>query len=330
MLKLLARKEIIFLCLFTLFFIFFSKSHSQDYPKGTVQIVVPFAPSGAVDIFWRTISDSLSKNLNGPIAILNKPGGGGIVGTSYVVNSKPDGYTIGGGPTDVLIFAPLFTPNIPFDVINDLTYIAKLAFWPQIIIVRADSPFKKLEDLISFAKANPKKLKAGTPGPGTAPHMALHLLNHDAKVEIIPVIFGGAGEIMPQLLGGHIDMAFMAPSPARSQFQAGKIRILAFFSLKRHPAYPDIPTSVEKGLKNTIITGAVGLVGPKGLSSFIVKKWEEASEKTIHDPNIISAVQKFDYVVDFKRGDGFKKEVMDEIAFFKNFVDKSGLKPESK
>ncbi len=174
--KLTERKNIMILCFSILLLIFFSGSHAQDYPKGTVQLVVPFAPGGAVDIFWRSIVDLLSKNLNGTIAILNKPGGGGVVGTSFVVNSKPDGYTIGGGPTDVLIFAPLFTPNIHFDVISDLTYIAKLAFWPQIVIVRADSPFKTLQDLISFAKANPKKLKAGTPGPGTAPHMALHFL----------------------------------------------------------------------------------------------------------------------------------------------------------
>ncbi len=328
--KLTERKNIMILCFSILLLIFFSVSHAQDYPKGTVQLVVPFAPGGAVDIFWRTVIDLLSKNLNGTIAILNKPGGGGVVGTSFVVNSKPDGYTIGGGPTDVLIFAPLFTPNIHFDVISDLTYIAKLAFWPQIVIVRADSPFKTLQDLISFAKANPKKLKAGTPGPGTAPHMALHLLNNDARIEIVPVIFGGAGEIMPQLLGGHIDLAFMAPSPAKSQFKAGKIRILAFFSRQRHPVYPDIPTSVEMGLKNTIITGAIGLVGPKGLPFSIVKKWEEASEKTINDSNIISALQKFDYVVDFKRGDEFKKEVMNEITFFRNFVEKTGLKSETK
>jgi len=330
MFRFLIKKNFIIFYLFLLSIIGLSISYGQDYPKGTVQLVVPFAPGGAVDIFWRTILDSLAKNLNGTIAILNKPGGGGIVGTSYVVNSKPDGYTIGGGPTDVLIFAPLFTPNLPFDVINDLTYIAKLAYWPQIVIVRADSPFKTLEELIAFAKANPKKLKAGTPGPGTAPHMALQLFNQDAKIEIVPVIFGGAGEIMPQLLGGHLDLAFMAPSPAKSQFLAGKIRILAFFSRQRHPVYPDIPTAVEKGLKSTIITGAVGLVGPKGLPSFVLKKWEEASEKTIQDKNIISAIQKFDYVVDFKKGDAFKKEVNEELTFFRNFMEKAGIKPEIK
>jgi len=135
---------------------------------------------------------------------------------------------------------------------------------------------------------------------------------------------------MPQLLGGHLDLAFMAPSPAKSQFLAGKIRILAFFSRQRHPVYPDIPTAVEKGLKSTIITGAVGLVGPKGLPSFVLKKWEEASEKTIQDKNIISAIQKFDYVVDFKKGDAFKKEVNEELTFFRNFMEKAGIKPEIK
>jgi tripartite-type tricarboxylate transporter receptor subunit TctC len=149
-------------------------------------------------------------------------------------------------------------------------------------------------------------------------------------VEITPVAFGGGGEVVPQLLGGHVDCAFISIPPIKSQFLAGKARILAMFSPKRHPAYPDIPTAVEKGYKQTIITTGIGLVGPKGLPSAVVKKWEEAAEKTMKDPNVISAIQNFDYVADFKRGEIFKKEIVDEMAFFKALMEKAGIKPEVK
>jgi tripartite-type tricarboxylate transporter receptor subunit TctC len=313
-----------FLVLFLLAscFLWAAPSEAQDYPKGTIQLVVPFAPGGATDIFWRTLGDYLSKNMKASIAILNKAGGGGIVGMSGVVNSKPDGYTVCAGNSDTLNITPLFTKDIPFDTINDLTYIAKLAIFPQGMAARTESPLKTIEDVIAFAKANPKKLKAGTPGVGTSPYMAAQLFNRDAQVDITPVAFGGGGEVVPQILGGHVDFAFIAMPPIKAQFDAGKIRCLAFFSKKRHPLYPNIPTAVEKGLKRTIIETGIGLVGPKGLPPAIVKKWEEVAQMTMKDPNVISAVHKFDYIVDFKTGEEYKKEIAEELADFKELIGK--------
>ena len=302
-------------------------TEAQDYPKSTVQLVVPMAPGGAADIFWRAVADPLSKNMNGSIAILNKAGGGGVVGTSTVVNSKPDGYTLAGVNSDTLNITPLFTPDISFDTVNDLTYIAKLGIFLTTIAVRAESPFKTLEEVDAFAKANPKKLKAGVPGIGTMPYMTLHIFNQDAKVDIVPIAFGGGGEVLPQLLGGHIDLAFIAIPTVKSQLLAGKIRLLAVVSPKRHPAYPDIPTAAEKGYKQAVITTGIGLLGPKGLPPSVVKKWEDVAEKTMEDPNVVSAIQKFDYIADFKRGEDFRKGIVSEMTFFKDLLDKVGVKP---
>lgn len=314
-----------FLILIT--FLFINYGICQDYPKAPVQLIVPFPPGGATDIFWRSVLDGLGKNLGGTVAILNKGGGGGIVGLSSVVNSKPDGYTLGAGNSDTLNLTPLFTANIPFDTINDLTYIVKTAIFLHTVSVRTESPFKKLEDLVEYARANPRKLKAGTPGVGTTPYMALHIFNNDAKVEIVPVAFAGGGEVVPQLLGGHIDMAFISHTAIKSQVLAGKARILATFLPKRLPQYPDIPTAYEKGYKKTIITTGLGVVGPKGLPTYVIKKWEEAVENMLKDPNIISTIQKLDYVIDFKRGEEFRKEIADEMAFFKELMEKAGIKP---
>ena len=293
---------------------------AQDYPKGPVQIVIPFAPGGATDILWRNISDFLAKNINGPVALVNKTGGGGVVGISFVVNSKPDGYTLTVANSDSLNITPLFTPDIPFDMEKDLTYLGKMAIFPQSIAVRAESPFKTLEELIAFAKANPKKLKSGCPGVGTSPYMAIEMFNRDAKIEISAVPFGGGGEVVPNLLGGHVDLAFVAIPPIKSQVLSGKARILAILSPTRLPGFPQVPTVVEKGYRKSTIATGVGLAGPKGLIPAIVKKWEEAIEKTMKDPKVVATIEKFDFVADFKSGEAYKKEILAEYATFKEIV----------
>lgn len=302
-----------------------ASTEAQDYPKSAVQIVVPFAPGGAVDIFWRTVTDTMNKHLNGTIAIINKPGGGGVVGTSAVVNSKPDGYTLLGGTSDPLNIAPVITPDIPYDVEKDLTYITKLVVFPQLIVVKAESPFKTLEDLIAFARSNPKKLKAGLTGMNTS-YFGLEMLNVDAKVEITPVPFGGGGELVPNLLGGHVDLGFISVSPIKPHVAAGKIRILAVLSTTRLPDYPQVPATYEKGYSRTIISTGIGLLGPKGLSPGIVKRWEDVTEATLKDPNILSTLQRLDYVIDSRRGEDFKKNMMSDLANFKEIIAKSGIK----
>ena len=117
---------------------------AQDYPKGPIQLVVPFCPGGATDIFWRTLGEHFSKAIGAPIAIVNKPGGGGIVGMSGVLNAKPDGYTLCAGNSDTLDITPLFTKDLPFNTIDDVNYIVKVANFPQSLVVRTESPYQDL------------------------------------------------------------------------------------------------------------------------------------------------------------------------------------------
>lgn len=318
-----ARDLIIFILVGSLLWI--APTQAQDYPKAPVQIVVPFAPGGAVDIFWRTIAETVNKHLHGTIAILNRPGGGGVVGTSAVVNAKPDGYTLLGGTSDPLNIAPVITPDIPYDVEKDLTYIAKLVIFPQLIAVRTESPFKTLEDLIAFAKNNPKKLKAGLTGMNTS-YFGLEMLNVDAKVEITGVPFGGGGELLPNLLGGHVDLGFLSVSPIKSHVAAGKIRILAVLSTARLPDHPQVPTTHEKGYSRTIISTGIGLLGPKGLSPVIIKRWEDVTEAMMKDSTMVSTLQRLDYAIDFKKGEDFKKNMMSDLVNFKEIIAKAGIK----
>jgi tripartite-type tricarboxylate transporter receptor subunit TctC len=152
------------------------------------------------------------------------------------------------------------------------------------------------------------------------------MLNVDAKVEITPVPFGGGGELVPNLLGGHVDLGFISVSPIKPHVAAGKMRILAVLSTTRLPDYPQVPATYEKGYSRTIISTGIGLLGPKGLSPGIVKRWEDVTEATLKDPNILSTLQRLDYVIDFRRGEDFKKNMMSDLANFKEIIAKSGIK----
>ncbi len=304
-----------------------SVSYSQDYPKSPVQIVLPFAPGGATDVLWRSISDYLARSINGSVTFVNKPGGGGVVGTSFVANSKPDGYTLVSANSDPLSIAPVLTPDIPYNPEKDFTYLAKLALFPGTIAARAEAPYKTLEELIAFAKANPKKVKAGVAGVGTKPHMNLELFNRDANVEITPIPFGGGGEAVTNLLGGHVDLGILSIPSIKSHVLSGKIRILAIFSPARSPDFPQIPTVAEKGYKNSSIATGVGLAGPKGMAPAIAKRWEDAVEKTMKDPRVIAVVDKVGgLIIDFRTGEGYKKELLADLALFKEILPGLSLK----
>jgi len=296
-------------------------SQAQDYPKGPVQIVIPFGPGGLTDIFWRSTSEFMGNNMKGTIVLVNKPGGGGVVGTSFAVNSKPDGYTLVSANSDPLSMSPVFLPNVPYNPEKDVTYIAKLAAFAFTVSVRSDSPFKTLEELVAFAKANPKKLKCAVMGIGSTPHIIVEVFNRDAKIEITPIPFDSGGESITNLLGGHTDLCVNSLPSTKSHILAGKARVLAFCSPKRLPDFPEVPTMTEKGYKKSSIATGVGLAGPKGLASTIVSKWEEAIEKTLKDPKVVAIIEKLGgVVVDFKSGEGYKKELMTDLAMFKEIV----------
>jgi tripartite-type tricarboxylate transporter receptor subunit TctC len=302
-------------------------SQAQDYPKSPVQVIIPFGPGGLTDIFWRSVSDFIGSNLKGTIVLVNKPGGGGVVGTSFASVSKPDGYTLVSANSDPLTISPVFTPNVTYNPDKDFTYIAKLAAFASTISVRADSPFKTLEDLVAFAKTNPGKLKSAVMGVGSVPHTIHRVFNEEAKVEINFVPFDSGGESITNLLGGHTDLTVISVSAINSQVQAGKARILGMCSPKRIPAFPEIPTLAEKGYKKSSIATGVGLAGPKGMSPAIVSKWEEAIDKTLKDPKVIGIIEKLGgAIVDFKSGEEYKKELMADLATFKQIVPKLGEK----
>src|SRR5712675_3622344 len=196
------------------------------FPAKAVHLFVPYPAGGAVDILARTLGDELSKNWGQPVIIENRPGAGGVIASQALVTSAPDGYTLiivaSGHPTNSFLY-----PKMPYDTFKDFTPISLLASSPNILLVRADSPFKTVADVIAQAKVKPGSLSFAHAGTGTSTHLAGELLKNLAKIDLNAIPYKGGAPSINDLLGGQIPMSFNNGPESVGQLQAGTVRALA-------------------------------------------------------------------------------------------------------
>jgi tripartite-type tricarboxylate transporter receptor subunit TctC len=244
-------------------------SAQTGFPTKAVHLFVPYPAGGAVDILARTLGDELSKNWGQPVIVENRPGAGGLVASQALATSAPDGYTLivvaSGHATN-----PFLYPKIPYDTFKDFTPISLLASSPNILLVRADSPYKTLADLLAQARAKPGSLSYGMAGNGTSTHLAGELLKNLAKVDIVAIPYKGGGPAMNDLLGGQIPMSFNNGPESVGQISAGTVRALGVTTAKRAPFLPDVPTMAEAGVAGYDTGVWWGLVGPAGMPANVV------------------------------------------------------------
>ena len=255
---------------------------SQEYPTKTVTMVCGMDPGGVVDVATRILADNTKKILGQDILVENKPGASHMVAASYVVKSKPDGYTLFPSTDAPFVRVPHMM-NLQFDPISETTPIIFFGIFTHFIVVSADSPFKTLKDMLIYAKQNPDKLTFGNPGHGTVPHLTMAGMALETGLKFSHIPFAGENKEIAALLGGHLMAAGIAIESCISQVQAGKLRALAVLQGdNRLSAFPDIPTlkevAKEFGMKSSVIYPGLMIAGPKGLPDPIVKKLVTAFE----------------------------------------------------
>ena len=224
----------------------FSVVHAAEYPTKTVQIVNPFPPGAVTDIIARLITDKVSAALGQPVVVVNKTGGGGAVGIKAVKDAPADGYTILIAPPPVALI-PLARKGIGFEL-GDFTPLNFLGRTPAVMIVKADSPWKTVEDFIAEAKKKPGQLTFGTPGSGTSGHFAMELFKKETGIDLIHVPLGGEAPVATGVLGGNIHTSIIGLGTARPHLEAGGLRALVTATQKRIKELPTVPTTFEKGL----------------------------------------------------------------------------------
>jgi tripartite-type tricarboxylate transporter receptor subunit TctC len=260
---------------------------AQDkYPSKPITWVCPYAAGGNADSRSRQVAKAMSAILGQPIIIDNKAGAGGNIGTEVIARGKPDGYTIGMGNFAPLAVNHALFKKLNFDPANDIVPIGLIEKGPLILMVRNDSPYKSVKDIVAAAKAAPGKLSFASGGIGGSHHLSGALLENAAGIDLIhaPYKSGAAGAT--DLMGGQVQMMFEQMYSAMPAIKGGRLRALAITSKTRSPLLPDLPTMAEQGFPAVEVLNWQGLVAPKGISPELVKTLNAALNKALQDPEV--------------------------------------------
>jgi tripartite-type tricarboxylate transporter receptor subunit TctC len=259
---------------------------AQAYPERPIRMVVPFPPGGGTDNLARMLALELTSKLKWVVTVDNKPGAGGNLALDTVAKSKPDGYTMVMAQTDNVVLNPLLYKKLPYDPVKDLEGVSSVASGAVALVVRADSPYKTLADIVAAAKAKPGQITLATPGTGTIAHLLIQLWQNGSGVKFTHVPYRGMAQALPDLIGGQVDVYLGSIPTLLSQIDGGKVRAIAVSTTKRSPVLPNVPTFTESGIKGVELASVWGVMAPSGTPKAIVDKWNAAINDAITDPDL--------------------------------------------
>ncbi len=305
-----------------------SEGAGPAYPARQIEIASPTAPGGASDLIARIVGDYLSKKWGQPITSVPKPGGGGAIAAQYVLRSKPDGYTmlLDNMTSSSLMVAGMKNPPLTME---DRAFIAMVATCPVGYAVKADAPWKSLDEFAKWAKANPEKLSWATSGATGLPSYGVYQLFGVLSIDPAKtgmVITGGGSESVVQLAGGHVVLACQSVQEEFSLASGGKIRILAITGDQRLSWLPGVPTCKEAGFPQLDRIWWGGITGPKKLPGGIIKAWEDGLAAADKDPKYRSALENLHYVPHYLGSKEFAKFAYDEVALCTPIAEKTGMR----
>ena len=263
-----------------------AQTPASNWPNKPIRYIVPFAPGGTTDILARVIGERLGAALGQPIVVENKPGQGGSIGAAELARAAPDGYTIGGGTISSHAINATLYDKLSYDPVASFAPITLYATQPNVLLVHPSVPAKNLREFIELLKANPEKYSFGSAGNGTSQHISGELFKTMAGVKMQHVPYRGSGQMMPELLGGNLPVAFDNIATAVQHVNSGKLRALAVTSTTRSVVSPEVPTMAESGLAGYDISSWQAVFAPAGTPAPIVERLYTEIARILKTPDI--------------------------------------------
>ncbi|AOY94701.1 hypothetical protein BKK79_22650 [Cupriavidus sp. USMAA2-4] len=268
--------------------------HAQPaWPGKPIRLVSPAAPGQAADVIGRTVAQGLATALGQPIVVENRLGAGGMIGTDAVAKAAPDGYTLLIASSGPLVITPAVFRKVPYEPIKDFVYVASLATTPQVLLVRADSPYRTLADFINAAKARPGELAYGS--TGTTSQLAMESLAMHGGIKLNHVPFKGNTEATTQLLGGTIAAVYDTVPGSLTLVRSGKLRPLGVAAPRRSPFLPNTPVLAEAGFAGAEAVGWIGIAAPAGTPAAIVDRLHAEISKVLERPEVMAQFQRLGF-----------------------------------
>lgn len=298
----------------------------EPFPgKRPIEFVVLFPAGSSADVTARVLAEGMGKRLGAQIVVVNRPGGGGAVGYKYLAAQAADGRHLVWNSNS--ISTTYYTGTLPFDY-REFVPVARVQIETPLLFVTGAAPWKSLRDVIQYAKANPGKFTVGNSGFGSHTHLSSAWLFNAAGVKVLDVPFNAA-QVVPSLLGGHVDSVIQLPGALAGHVKSGAVRALVALAAKRDPAFPEVPTAREQGVDVAAELWR-GVAVPKGTPQRIVARLEDAIRQTVSSPEFVAASEKLLVTPAFQPAAEFGKLIAREDGEIARIVNALGLRAPSK
>lgn len=256
------------------------------FPSKPVTIVVPFSAGGTTDILARLVAQHLSTELGQSVVVENKAGAGGNIGAAHAAKAPADGHTLFMGTVGTHAINAALYPKLPFDPVKDFVPLTRVAMVPNLLVAHPSQPFKTVQEMIAYAKANPGKISFGSPGNGSSPHLSGELFKTMAKVDLVHVPYKGSAPAVSDLLGNQIAIMFDNLPSVIPHVRSGKLRAIAVSTAKRSPDLPNVPTIAEAGVPGYEAMSWFGLFAPAATPAPVKAKLHAALLKVLAIPEV--------------------------------------------
>ncbi|MBV8603062.1 MAG: tripartite tricarboxylate transporter substrate binding protein BugE [Pelomonas sp.] len=299
----------------------------QAFPgRGTVRLVVPFAPGGTTDLVARIVADRMSGLLGQTVVVDNKAGGGGIVGAADVARAAPDGYELGVATVSTTATNPAINPNTPYNPIADFTYVTNMAATPNVIAVHPGFPARDFKGFVAALKAAPGKYSYGSSGTGGVGHMQMELFKSLAGLFVLHIPYRGAGPALNDVVAGHVPIMFDNLPSSLPFIKENRLVPIVVAAPERLAVLPNVPTFKEVGFEAVNRMAYYGICGPRNLPRDIVDKVYAAAKKALELPDVKKRIEDTGSLVVANTPEQFTAQVKAELDVYRQVVQKQKLK----
>ncbi len=297
----------------------------QPYPAKPIRFIIPYAIGGGTDILGRIVAQRLTERLGQQVLVDNRPGAGSILGSSILVQSNPDGYTM--MTANIAHGAnPFLHRKLPYDTQRDFVPVTLMAVLPSVLATHPSVPARSVKDFIAYAKANPGKLTYGTAGIGSANHLTMELFKITTATDIVHVAYKGGGPAMQDLLGGQVKAMFITVPPVLPQVKAGKLLALGISSAQRSSALPEVPTVIEAGVPAFEVYEWQGIVVPRATPPAIVQRLNREIVAVLGLPEVRERISGLGAIVVAGSAAEFEAHIRKELALWQRVIGAAGIR----